>query len=374
MLGHILVVTKRLPIASESAGAARLFGLIGLMLGLGWKVTVASLAPLLQSESTDYQTGQVLLQLGAKLLPQGAPQFLNFLDQQEIKIDVAFLSMYDVATFAIPPIRQKVPDCRIIFDMVDCHGLRLLREASITNNLALQNTAFEIFELETKAAQTSDLTVTITESERSLMAGIAGNVRLAVIPLTYDMPPRSKGSPVGRRGLLFVGNFLHRPNADGIMWFIETVWPQIRTETPEITLTIVGSNMRTEIEVFDRIFDINVLGFVDDLAPLMKRSRMTIAPLRFGAGMKGKVAQSMCSGLPVVTTSIGAEGMNLENGRQVLIADDAKAFADQVIRLNQDDFLWKRLSIEAYNHVNANMSTEVVKQLLDGALRHVASL
>lgn len=343
------------------------------MIELGWKVTLSYLSPceVHQFDHEEIKNEQVLLKTGVYKIVRGTQRFIDLLDQSTHFFDVAFLSVYDVAQFSIPIIRCKMPKSKIIFDMVDFHGIRLQREAVVTNNNVLLENAHLVSKLEVDIAKSSDMTIAITEDERSLMLNMAGAVNLAVVPLAYDIPEFAFCNPKGRSGLLFVGNFLHRPNSDGIIWFIETMWSRILSEVPDIELNIVGTHMVPEVSVFDGIFNINVHGFVEDLEPLMRQARITIAPLRYGAGMKGKVAHSMCFGLPVVTTGIGAEGMNLENGRHVLIADDPDTFSEHVIRLNHDDILWDRLSRGGYEHVNKTISSGVVKCLLDEVLKRV---
>src|SRR5262249_38799860 len=143
-----------------------------------------------------------------------------------------------------------------------------------------------------------------------------------------------------RRGsLLFVGGFQHAPNADAVLWFVREVRPRLLRIVPDIEVVLVGSSPPPEIRAFVESIGVRLTGYVPDTAPYLDRAWVSIAPLRYGAGMKGKVGEAMAAGLPVVTTSIGAEGMELEDGVTALVADTPEAFAEAVRRLCTDDAL-----------------------------------
>jgi glycosyltransferase involved in cell wall biosynthesis len=143
--------------------------------------------------------------------------------------------------------------------------------------------------------------------------------------------------------MLFVGSFQHAPNVDAVRHLVESLWPHIRRVEPDATLTVAGAHMTAEVESLGRP-GIEIVGWVPDLEPLYQQSRVFVAPLRYGAGMKGKVAESMIHGLPVVTTSVGAEGMSARPGHDLLVADDPNDFAAAVTRLMSDDALWHQLA------------------------------
>ena len=134
-------------------------------------------------------------------------------------------------------------------------------------------------------------------------------------------------------------------------WFVERIFPSICEAVPDVTFSIAGANPDAEVLALGSRPGIEVLGYVPDLTSVFDSHRVFVAPLRYGAGMIGKVGQSMSLGLPVVTTPIGAEGMKLNNQTQVLIASDEQAFAAQVLRLLSDDELWLRLSVAGRKHI-----------------------
>lgn len=162
---------------------------------------------------------------------------------------------------------------------------------------------------------------------------------------------------------MFLGGFNHPPNVDSVVYFAEEIFPLITSKLPDICLYIVGSNPPREVLSLQSS-NIKVTGLVPELTPYFESSRVFVAPLRYGAGVKGKIVQSMAHGLPVVTTSIGAEGMGLIDGENALIADTPQEFAAQVIRLYNDEELWYRLSANSIKHVEKNYSYEVAKNTI----------
>jgi glycosyltransferase involved in cell wall biosynthesis len=156
---------------------------------------------------------------------------------------------------------------------------------------------------------------------------------------------------------LFVGGFDHQPNLDAVKFFCKVVLPLIHHDLPEVEFRIVGSNMPAEIWQLasSRIVPI---GYREDLTDELINARVFIAPLRYGAGMKGKVGQSMAYGLPVVGTSIAAEGFGATTNEHLLIADDPSEFADHVVRVYNDRELWTSISERSHKFMRDNYSPE----------------
>ena len=142
---------------------------------------------------------------------------------------------------------------------------------------------------------------------------------------------------------MFVGGFQHPPNVDAVEYFLDEILPLIVCRLPDIQVHIVGSNMPATLRA-RAIRNVHVHGFVRDLDQLYSRVRLTIAPLRYGAGVKGKVNQSMAHGVPVVATTPATEGMHLVHETDVLVADTASDFADSVVRLHENEELWRRIA------------------------------
>jgi glycosyltransferase involved in cell wall biosynthesis len=146
-----------------------------------------------------------------------------------------------------------------------------------------------------------------------------------------------------RRDIVFVGGYQHTPNIDAVQYFVEEIMPLLRKKLPGIRFYAVGSKPPAEIQALASE-DVIIAGFVEDLTALLDKMRVSVAPLRYGAGIKGKIGSAMAVGLPVVATTLAVEGMSLTNGEDVMVADGPEQFADAVVSLYQDEVLWNRIS------------------------------
>lgn len=148
--------------------------------------------------------------------------------------------------------------------------------------------------------------------------------------------------------LLYVGSLNWEANIDGLLWFLKQVWPGLKQNRPHLKLTIVGKNpsqrLLTTAEPWP---DIQFVGYVEDLEDYFTNSRVFIAPLLYGAGMKVKVINAMCRGIPIVTTSIGAEGLAVDNLKHLAIVDDPQVMINTIERLLADKTLWDQLSLHS---------------------------
>ena len=305
---------------------------------------------------------QALRDAGVEDIRYGLADMDAFLVERGTGLDAVFLSFPSVADPLLPLVRARCPAARVMFDMVDFHALRTLREANLQDDPALIAEAQRQQALEIACVKGADVTVAITRDEKSALLDLVPDAVVEVVPNVFEVPRRKPPGLAGRRDMLFVGGFWHKPNKDAVMWFVDQILPRIRAAAPETIFRIAGSNMDDDVLALGDRPGIEVLGFVPDLEPEFDRHRVFVAPLRYGAGMKGKVGQSMIFGLPVVATAIGAEGMDLVEGEHVLVADDAEAFADQTLRLLRDDSLWTRLAGLGALHIQQTLSVEAVAE------------
>jgi glycosyltransferase involved in cell wall biosynthesis len=201
------------------------------------------------------------------------------------------------------------------------------------------------------------------------MTRIAPGIPSVVVPTIHQL--HGRGIPFAERAhLLFVGNFGHRPNTDAVHFLAREVMPLIRHSLPEVELLVVGVNVPPDFAGYaDQ--GIRVLGYVAELDPLMFGCRVFVAPIRFGSGVNGKIGEALSYGLPVVTTTIGAEGWRFAKGEQVLIADTPNDFAAEVIRIYQDAVLWQRLSDAGHIHISENNTPEVIGNIINGSLQNL---
>jgi glycosyltransferase involved in cell wall biosynthesis len=171
-----------------------------------------------------------------------------------------------------------------------------------------------------------------------------------------------------RKDIFFVGGYQHPPNIDAAQWFVGSVWPLIRRELPEVEFHLIGSKAPEQVRALAGN-GVRFHGFVEDLEPWLDGCRIAVAPLRYGAGIKGKVNISMSRGQPVVATPVAVEGMFAEAGRDVLVAATAAAFAAEVVRLYRDEALWTQVSTFGLENVQKYFSVETARLGLQELLK-----
>ncbi len=242
-----------------------------------------------------------------------------------------------MANYYLPIIRKISPQTKIIIDSVDIHFIREIREAELKKSPELKKRALLNKEKEIATYKQADRIWVVTETDKNALSCIIIDKPIDVIPNIHEKVEYKKSFEESS-DLLFVGNFNHLPNRDAIPFFCKDIFPIILNKLPEVKLYIVGNNPPEEIKAWSSP-QVIVTGYVPDLTPYLKKARISVNPLRYGAGMKGKIGEALSWGLPVVTTSIGAEGMGLIDGKEALIADLPQEFAQRVIQGYQDPVL-----------------------------------
>jgi glycosyltransferase involved in cell wall biosynthesis len=172
---------------------------------------------------------------------------------------------------------------------------------------------------------------------------------------------------------LFIGGFEHTPNVDAMLWFVSRIMPLIRKQLPDTKFHIIGSKMPEAVRALE-CDDVVTHGYVENVDSFFESCLLSVAPLRWGAGVKGKINQSMSFGVPVVSTTIGVEGMHLTHGENVLVADTAAEFAEEVVRLHRDAQLWERLSKNGIENVEQYFSLGAARRNLEELLTELGVL
>jgi len=353
---QILVIDALTPHPDHDSGSLRLVNLMRLLIEQGAHVVFA---PANREHAGSYTTA--LQQLGVE--PWYAPfmqRAPGWLREHGRRFDAVVACRHYVAREFLPLLREHAPQARIVFDSIDLHYLREQRGAALSGDAALTRSAARTRALELDVIARSDVTLVVSEAERTLLASDAPRARIELLSNLHEVI--GAGLPfVRRRDLVFVGGFRHPPNVDAVRWFVAAVFPRIRAQVPEIRLHCIGSHPPPEIEALTQTAGVVVHGHVPDITPYMDGCRIAVAPLRYGAGVKGKINLSMAHGQPVVATACAIEGMHLENGRDVLVTDDAEAFVDAVFRLYRDETLWLTLSINGLDNVQRHFSMDAAR-------------
>jgi glycosyltransferase involved in cell wall biosynthesis len=165
----------------------------------------------------------------------------------------------------------------------------------------------------------------------------------------------SPGTKSNRANIVFTGSMDWLPNDDAIQWFTSEVLPLVRGSVPDISLTIVGRNPSASLRaICDRDPAVVVTGRVPDVRPYMDDASVYVVPIRIGGGTRLKIYEAMAMELPVVSTTVGAEGLPVEDGREILLRDDAGSFAEAIVKLLNDPAAARKLGSQAANSVREN--------------------
>ena len=356
----ILVVDHRLLTPDMDSGSVRMTEIIQLFLRFGYSVTFVA-----DNDTIDRSYAEPLKRMGVQVL-WGLAATQEYLRRAGESFRHAVLSRPVVAERYLATVRAYAPFAQVTYDSVDLHWIRLRRAAELLGDAEIALDAEFHRRLEGFAFEFSDTVVAITDAERLQIEAEWPQVRVAVVPNIHHVRPLSAPWP-RRRGLMFIGGYEHLPNVDAVTWFTTEVLPLIRRELPEVQFRMVGSRPPDGLKALVSP-GVELVGYVPDADPFFEQARVFVAPLRYGAGMKGKIGHAMSLGLPVVTTTIGAEGMLLEDGVHALVADTAEAFASAVLRLYGDERLWSELRKNALVHIERNFSEAPVANALERLL------
>ncbi len=336
--GHILIVDACTPMPDHDSGSLRMINLMRLLRELGY-----GLSFLADNRAHDGRYTEALQALGIEVLYHPfVSDPMAWLREHGRELDAIVLSRHYVAAHYVGPARLYAPRARLIFDTVDLHYLREQRAAAAEGNAELVQQAARTRVQELKLMRECDVTLVVSAIEKDLLARELPQVRVEILSNVHEVYG-SRRDFAARRDLVFVGGFQHPPNTDAVRWFVGEVFPQVRAQLPDVVFHIIGS--KAPKEILDLAHDgVVVHGYVEDIAPFMDGCRLSVAPLRYGAGVKGKVNMAMSYGLPVVATSAAVEGMHVRNGEDVMVADSPADFAQVILHAYGDAALWKKLS------------------------------
>jgi GT2 family glycosyltransferase/glycosyltransferase involved in cell wall biosynthesis len=356
---NILVIDHHVPMPDKDSGSLRMFQILKILRQLGHRITfipdnLAYEPPYtceLQKRGIEVVYHPYVKKVRDYLLVHG-PSF-----------DVVVLSRCDFARKHISDVRLHAPKSRIIFDTVDLHYLREDSEARLTRDPEMRRKAQEKQQLEHELIDQADETWVVSPIEQQLLRQKWPGKSVQLISNIVDVPG-SKTPFALRQDYLFIGGFQHRPNTDAILFFVQKIYPLVSEHLRDAKFYIIGGKPPPEIVALatERII---VAGLQRDVRPFFDSVRLSIAPLRFGAGVKGKINQSMAFGVPVVATSLAIEGMELIARQEILVADEPEDFARALIELYESEELWRRLSENGIRKTRALYSPDEARRKLE---------
>ena len=353
---HVLVIDATTPQPDHDSGSVRLCNVLRLFLEEGCAVTFFA-----DNRAYVERYSAALQQMGVEVLwhPHLSDP-VDWFQRNGKRLDLVFVSRHYIATNYVALVRTHALGARLAFDTVDLHYLREQRAAELAGSVEMARTAEKTRAAELALIAASDVTLVVSPVEKDLLAREAPSARVEILSNVHEVFGCRRGFEE-RRGIWFVGGYQHPPNVDAALWFAHEILPLVRQQLPDLVFHVVGSKAPPEVKALAELPGVNFHGFVNDIEPFLDGCRLAVAPLRYGAGVKGKVNMSMSYGQPVVATPIAVEGMFAEAERDVLVAEEPQAFAAAVVRAYQDEGLWTALSQNGLANVERHFSFEAAR-------------
>lgn len=360
--GRILVVDTMTPEPARDSGSLRLSAILRLLDEQGWSTSF-----LPDDGRATMQEIGALGALGIEVLCKPwVADLPRWLREHGNELHAVILCRHTVAGQYADLVRKHAPQARLLFDTVDLHFLREQRAAELSGSASMTRQAEASRRSELALIGQCDVTFVVSPHEQALLAQMLPQARVEVLSNIHDVHG-CRHSFAERKDLVFIGGYGHPPNSDAIRWIAGEILPRLRAALPDIRLHVLGDlpdAVRRELATPG----LELHGRVADLAPWLDNCLASLAPLRFGAGVKGKINLSMSHGVPVIATTIAVEGMQLSDGIDVLVADDAAAFVDAVLRLQRDKTLWQQLSGHGLDNVRQHFSAAAAAAVLHRVL------
>ncbi|HXY27767.1 MAG TPA: glycosyltransferase, partial [Acidimicrobiales bacterium] len=369
----ILVIDPFMPVFDRASGSLRLFTLLRTLREAGHAVTF------LPTAGGDRRYARAVGNFG--VLCFGAPpETLAAWPEAVVRryfplvvdllaathFDVVVLSPWKVGELLLRDVRAAAPDALVVLDTNDVHFRRLERELALGAGSLDGRAVADEKARELAVYRQADRIVCVTEDDVAAVRAEIPGIDGVVLPNAHGLVDPGPGFDE-RGGAVFVGNFNHPPNADAVSWWKSEIAPLLAHRLPGVGLTVVG-NDPAGVAATMAGGGVTVTGAVHSTLPHLHAARVSVAPLRYGAGMKGKVGEALAAGLPVVLTSVAAEGMALVDGRHALVADTPEEFAAAVARLHTDPELWTRLRDAGRAHVDAHLGLGRMRDGLETVL------
>ena len=340
---NILVIGFVWPEPNSSAAGTRMEQLLVIFKQWGWNVTFAT--PAMES---DFMIDLAAFGIEKKAIKLNCSSFDDFV--QELNPTMVFFDRFLMEEQFGWRVAEFCPNALRILDTIDLHCLRLSRQKAFKEKRKFEFRDLlteEISKREIASILRCDLSIMVSEAEMDLLQNTfkIDSDLLYYLPLFLD--PISKNESNNwlsfeeRKDFIFIGNFVHEPNWNAVQYLNDTIWPLIRKEMPEANLLIYGAYPSHKVlQLHQPKKGFHVLGRAENAQEVVSKARVVLAPLRFGAGIKGKLLESMQCGTPSVTSSIGAESMNGELPWNGFITDNPAEFASKAVALYNDKSIW----------------------------------
>ncbi len=357
----ILVVAQFVPMPDRQAGMLRLLRLLEILSDryelhfyadqFGDQVTEVGLRAMAGYESS-------LHSLGIQTYYGGWNALNNALHRHNF--DILLFEHHYFARLYLDEVRHVRPHTKIVIDTIDIQYASMLSRARASRRSADLRKARRMRRVELRAYRDCDVLIAISDQEKAILLREDASLNVEVIPLILDLPAPGPARNNASCNLIFVGNFVHMPNVDAVLFFCAMIFPLIKREIPHAKVQIVG-NAPTEAVRKLASNDIEVTGYVADIRAFYESNDISIAPLTWGGGLKNKIAEAMSHGLPVVSTTVGIDGFGLTPGDNVVVADTPEEFSSGVIKLHQDRDYYEQIRTNGRRFVEESFVGQSIK-------------
>lgn len=355
---NALVIDERMPAPRRDAGSRAILSHLGSLRRIGYEVTFAG---------TDLDGDPRLLEAEGVTccLRPWYRTIEDVLERQGGVFDLVYLHRISTASRYGALVRHHQPGARVVYSVADLHFLRLQRQGEVEGRDELKRQSGRMRLSELGAAWQADAVVTHSTVEADLLRRHMRPDKVYVVPWSADRRPAAVPFE-RRRGVAFIGGYAHRPNVDAAIWLVEAIMPHVWAVDPNLPCLLVGSDMPGNLSRL-KTERVEPVGSVDDLSEIFDRVRLTVAPLAYGAGLKGKVLDSLAAGIPCVATPVAAEGFAFPELLARLVAASPEDLARAILAVHGDEALFRAASEASSAFAAAFASPEAVDAALGRA-------
>lgn len=358
----ILMIDDCAPDPTTHAGALTTYSYIQLFANLGWRVVFGSA----YTGRHEGDSVKQLEKLGVAFIRQ--PKSLRqWIYENGEDIDQVLIARPEIADEFLGDLRAATK-AKICYYTHDLHYLRMQRESELANDASARKQAKKMYHLEARVFDASDVVLTPSSEEADIIRSMTGTQTRVMPPYFFDpkdINPRTRESFETTKDIIFIGGFPHRPNVDAASFLVEEIMPIVWHSVPDANVLLVGYAPPKEVLALAGP-RVTVTGQVPDLKPFCDRARFMLAPLRYGAGVKGKIVHALRTGLPVVTTSIGAEGIGITSDLDGVVSEGPLDLATAAVALLADPGRCAQLSCAGAELIKNRFSIMNAEEFVTG--------
>ncbi|MBM3553579.1 MAG: glycosyltransferase [Alphaproteobacteria bacterium] len=375
---RVIIIDSVYPAPDRDAGSVFVINFIRIFQSLGYAVYFAATASFdpYALDAVSVLARKKLAALDVTIVDSEYSVSLHeFVRLNGGHFQIAFLSRVYCGGEFYEHFKAHAAQTKLIFSTVDLHHIRERREGSLNGDLATINASYWTEEREIYLARLCDATIVVSRDEVETLSRIAPGANIYMVPLINEVPGRTRDFSE-RRDIGFIGGYRHKPNIDAVHYFLDEIWPLVRAELRDARFRVIGADLPEDIS--SRTDEgVEMVGYVPDIGAILEQLRLTVAPLRYGAGAKGKVVSSLCYGVPCVGTPIAAEGMGLNESSGALVASAPVEFARRIVEIYHDRARWEAMSQGGVEKMRRDYSLDtgvtLIKHICDEILPNSVS-